>query len=173
MKFLLRIPCILLLLCSDFAIAQEADLLKQDLKDYFIKQTDAWTHHDINAIDPGDVNRGFGYRSMALRTSDNRPQDNSKQRLEAFFKTMKYFRVEPGEFHVEVEGNIGLIWGIFIENFQIVGKPPERVRVRFSTTYRRAENGRWIPLMGHRDIQPFDESGQYIPIYLDTEVTDP
>jgi hypothetical protein len=52
-------------------------------------------------------------------------------------------------------------------------KKPERNLVRFSETRRRTEGGHWELLISHRDIQPFDENGQYIPKYIETEVANP
>jgi hypothetical protein len=61
--------------------------------------------------------------------------------VEEWFETMKHFKVELKEFDVVVDGNIGLIWGFYVEDFQKVGEKPERILVRFSEARRRAEGG--------------------------------
>ena len=55
-----------------------------------------------------------------------------------------------------------------IQDFQEAGKPPERNEVRFLKTFRRTEDGRWVSLMAHRDIKPFDGKGQYIRKYMES-----
>ena len=42
------------------------------------------------------------------------------------------------------------------------GRDPEKVRVRFSLTMKKSQDG-WDVLIGHRDIQRFDAEGRYIP----------
>ena len=53
-----------------------------------------------------------------------------------------------------------------IEDFQHEGRPPERLRVRFTDTLRGGEDGEWKSLLGHRDIQHFGEDGRYLPVYV-------
>ena len=50
--------------------------------------------------------------------------------------------------------------GVFTEDFQEKGRPPEYARVRFSSTLSKEARG-WQVLMFHRDIQPFEEDGTY------------
>jgi ketosteroid isomerase-like protein len=151
--------------------ATTTEALEQELRFHVIKGMDAWNRHDSDAIameEPSYL--GFGYRTKAPRMASDIPQEKEKvkQFLEEWFKTMKYYEIELEDFNVEVDGDIGLVWGFFVEDFQEVGKPPERNRIRFSATSRRIEDGRWKILMGHRDIQPFDEKGQYIRKYLES-----
>ncbi len=66
--------------------------------------------------------------------------------------------------HLEVRDNIGMVWGIHVEDFKTKGREPEKVRVRFSATYLySASDKSWQPLLSHRDIQTFDDAGTYIP----------
>jgi hypothetical protein len=150
----------------DPGITTEA--LEEEIRSGFIKQVDVWNSRDFDAMDwDSTYPRGFGYRTMAPRIPSDIPQENRKQLIENFFNTFEYYKIKPEDFNVMVDGDVGIIWGFFVEDFQEVGKPPERNRVRFSGTARRTENGRWITLLGHRDIQPFDEKGQYIRKYLE------
>jgi hypothetical protein len=146
------------------------EALEQELRSGFIKQVDVWNRRDFDDMDwESSYPRGFGYRTEAPRIPSDIPQENRKQLIEGFFKGFEYYRIEPEDFIVKVDGGIGLIWGFFVEDFQEMGKPPERNRVRFSATARRIENGRWVTLLGHRDIQPFDEKGQYIRKYVESD----
>jgi hypothetical protein len=150
------------------------EALEQELRSGFIKQIDVWNRGDFEAMDwESSYPRGFGYRTEAPRIPGDIPQENWNQLIEDFFKMFKYYKIKPEDFNVKVDGDIGLIWGFFVEDFQVAGKPPERNRVRFSATARRIENGRWVTLLGHRDIQPFDEKGRYIPKYLESEDSKP
>jgi len=47
----------------------------------------------------------------------------------------------------KVGGNIALVWGFHTEEMKYKGKPPEKVRVRFSATYRRENDGKWRILL--------------------------
>jgi hypothetical protein len=73
---------------------------------------------------------------------------------------MEYYRVQLEDLQTSVTGDIGLAWGVFIEEFQEKGRPPERARVRFSQVLIKGARG-WQVLLFHRDIQPFIEEGLY------------
>jgi ketosteroid isomerase-like protein len=75
---------------------------------------------------------------------------------------MEYFRITEVDFEVSADGDIGLAWGFFTEEFQPRGGDPERVRVRFTLTARRDLFGEWRQLLYHRDAQPFDSDGRYL-----------
>jgi hypothetical protein len=68
--------------------------------------------------------------------------------------------LQPEDVHASVVGEIGLAWGISIEEFQEQGHPPERARVRFSKGLAKGAKS-WEVLLYHRDIQPFNEDGRY------------
>ena len=59
------------------------------------------------------------------------------------------------------EGDIGLAWGFSMEECKHKGQPPERVRTRFTQVYKK-EGEEWRMLVSHKDIQPFDEEGNYL-----------
>jgi ketosteroid isomerase-like protein len=118
----------------------------------------AYTSHDVDAIvrlDPPAP--GFGYRDLQMRAI-NRPV---REALKAFFGNMDYYRIELNEIHTAVDGDVGLAWGFFTEDFRQKGRSPERLRVRFTQTLKYEPNG-WRTLIFHRDVQPFDQQGKYL-----------
>ena len=180
MKKPFKIIPIVLLCCFAVGCLQRGEVesesnasLEQDLRSFYTNQMDALNNRDVDTFLVGFNRRGFGYRTMAPRTANDIPQSSMKQVIEEWFETMKYIKVELKDFDVVIDGNIGLIWGYYVEDFQEVGKKPERNLVRFSETRRRTEGGHWETMISHKDIQPFDENGQYIPKYIETEVANP
>ena len=74
---------------------------------------------------------------------------------------MDRYSIELDELNTQIDGDIVLAWGFFVENYQVTGQPPERARVRFTAVSRITEDG-LRPLIFHRDIQPFDDAGRYL-----------
>ena len=134
----------------------------------------------FSAFDSGDVGAllknaqegiNYGWRNSAARIGSVvvDPQEAAAHGAEAyreamkrFFDSMEYYHVRFEELHTSVEGNIGLGWGVYIEDFKIKGQPPEKARVRFTTVLKN-EGESWDVLMRHSDIEPFDEHGRYLP----------
>ena len=79
-----------------------------------------------------------------------------------FLASVEYYRVTAYEVHTAVDGDLGLAWGFFTEEFHVRGRVPEKVGVRFTTALKR-EAGTWRQLLFHRDAQPFGDDGSYIP----------
>lgn len=75
---------------------------------------------------------------------------------------MESYRIRLDELHTKVDGDIGLVWGVHAEEFQVRGRSPEAIRVRF-THALRWEGHAWRNLLMHRDAQVFDSGGRYIP----------
>jgi ketosteroid isomerase-like protein len=73
---------------------------------------------------------------------------------------MDSYSLVPEDFETSATGDLGLTWGVFIEEFQEKGHPPERARVRFSKVLTKGAQG-WHVLLYHRDIQPFTDAGRY------------
>jgi len=124
----------------------------------------AWNSGDpmrFAELDLQTTGSGFGYRNRAPRAG-GRSQEERLLRLRAFFSSKDYFRIELDEIHTAVDGDVGLAWGFFTEDFQVRGQEPEKVQVRFTFTLKRDADG-WRNLLYHRDVQPFDEEGSYIP----------
>ena len=74
--------------------------------------------------------------------------------------SIEYYQTDIKELNTWSEGETGLGWGTWIESYQHKGQAPEKARVRFTNTFRKYGN-RWIRIMFHRDIQPFNEDGMY------------
>jgi len=134
-----------------------------------------WNTDDpIRIVDtPGPGNNrgsGFGYRTRTPRAGHTREEAEQSREDElavarTFLASVEYYRATLDEIHTAVDGDIGLAWGFFTEKFLVRGRAPEKVRVRFTTALKR-EAGRWRQLLFHRDAQPFDEKGHYIPVLL-------
>jgi hypothetical protein len=103
---------------------------------------------------------GFGYRTRLHRAGQSREDELAI--IRSFLAAVEYYRVTVDEVHAALDGDVGLAWGFFTEDFQVRGRAPENVRVRFTTVLKR-EAGTWRQIMFHRDAQPFDDSGSYIP----------
>lgn len=73
-------------------------------------------------------------------------------------------RLDVETIEVAVHGDTAVSWGVYYEDLQIKGSPPERLRVRSTKTLQKDEGGRLITILGHRDVQPFDGDGRYIPV---------
>lgn len=125
----------------------------------------AWNAGDLDRIvdTPGLSNNdgiGFGWRTKDPRVGESR--EYQLETIRPFFATVEYYRITDEEIHTAVDGNVGLAWGFFTEEFHVRGRAPEKVRVRFTTVLKR-EAGTWRQLLFHRDAQPFDDKGNYIP----------
>lgn len=103
---------------------------------------------------------GFGYRTIAHRGGQSREEELSI--INRFLDSVEYYRVTVDEVNTMVEHDVGFAWGYFTEDFQLGGRPPETVNVRFTSVLTREQTG-WRQLMFHRDAQPFDSNGSYIP----------
>lgn len=122
----------------------------------------AWDSMDSEVIlKARQGSRGFGFRNIAWREYPPETEGKMKQAIEQYFSNMEYFRHVNMDVNTWSEGDLGLAWGFFTEEFKHKGQSPEKVRVRFSSTYRR-EKGKWRLIMSHNDIQPFDEEGFYL-----------
>jgi hypothetical protein len=128
-------------------------------------ENDIWNTNDPVRIAESEFSGlggfGFGFRSRDLRTPIDRK--SALAMLKGFFSTIIYYRGTLDEVHTAVDGDIGLAWGFWTESFQVRGRKPEAVKVRFTATYKHDSKG-WQTLLYHRDVQPFDERGQYIPV---------
>ena len=101
---------------------------------------------------------GFGYRTKASRAMS---LEEEKEIIDRFLASVEYYRITEDEMQTAVDGDIGLAWGIFTEEFHVRGRTPEKVSVRFTVVLKK-EAGSWRQLLFHRDTQPFDDDGSYI-----------
>jgi hypothetical protein len=125
----------------------------------------AWNAGDLKAIletNGHGFTTGFGFRTLAPRGDEAFSDTAVAQAVEAFLASVAYYRLSIDELHTRAFGNVLVAWGFHTEDFQVRGRAPEIVRVRFSATLMKTPGG-WRGLIGHRDAQPFDEHGQYLP----------
>jgi hypothetical protein len=121
-----------------------------------------------NSLDPIKIadsySGGFGF---GYRTRDARPPYPSKEAyLEAtrsWLASIVHYRTEIDEIHTGVDGDMGIAWGLYHEEFQTRGGEPEIVRGRFSEVMKR-DGSTWSTLFYHRDATPFDSRGVYAPV---------
>ena len=117
----------------------------------------AYDTHDVDTlIEMEATSVGFGFRTFAPRGQGR----IGREILDRFFGGTDYYRLLPENFETAVAGDLGLAWGVFVEEFQLKGEPPERARVRFSNVMAKGAHG-WQVLLYHRDIQPFTTEGGY------------
>lgn len=142
------------------------DITPADVEQQYRDAISAW-----NARDPVKIRNtagasggfGFGFRTRAFRDfRDASGQESETAMVRKFLSSLEYLRITLEEIHATVDGNVGFAWGFQTEEFQLQGRPPEKVRVRFTMTLKR-DAGRWRQLLHHRDAQPFDDLGNYIP----------
>lgn len=102
---------------------------------------------------------GYGFRTFQARGDTS--SSTSDQTPQAVLASMEHWRVTLDELHTSVVGEIGLVWGVYTEEFKAKGQAPETVRVRFTNTLRW-DGQEWANLLYHRDAQVFGENGGYV-----------
>ena len=102
---------------------------------------------------------GFGRSARAPRDIASVGETGYLQAVEGAMGGLEYYRTQIEELHTAVEGDVGMAWGLLIDEFQERGREPERRRGRFSHVLTRGAAG-WQMLLFHRDSQPFDEEGR-------------
>jgi hypothetical protein len=120
-----------------------------------------WVEGDIDGIISRTIGAGFGYRSQTARLPGSE-RSGGHERLIAWYDSLDYIRLIPGETAVLVDGDVAVVYGSFTEEFRHKGREPKKVRVRFSNTATKRD-GEWIFIWAHRDATPFDEEGRYQP----------
>lgn len=149
---------VLVLCCDVGAQSVTPEAVEQHVRAMF----SAWAAGDLVkacALDPGAV--GFGFRARAARSAMSKSE--CVENVRSFLASLEYDRPTLDELHTAVDGDIGLAWGFYTEEFKARGREPEGVRARFTWTLKHETSG-WRGLLYHRDIQPFDEKGRYIAI---------
>jgi len=155
------LSCIFLLLFPLVVTATEGateDEVAEAVRAWF----SAWNSWDIKAIVKLDGNAvGFGYRSAPWRDASALGEEAYRQILKQMMDRGEYSNMDLEELHTSVEGDVGLAWGIQMDDFKAKGQSPEKARVRFTMVLKKSAEG-WSILLYHRDIQPFDEQGRYL-----------
>ena len=135
-----------------------------EFADYVREVQSGWISGDPEAIERlARAERsaiGFGFRDAAARDHRTIGVAGFQAGFSQFLAGMDYYRFEFDELETAVDGEIGLAWGFFTEDFKVKGREPEKARVRFSLVAMREVDG-WRSLLSHRDIQPFDADGRY------------
>ena len=129
----------------------------------FVASLAAWGAGDVEVIaSSGGSAAGFGFRSIAARGAEAPEAGWNPELLKSFFDSLEYYELSSDEIHTAVHGDVVVAWGFFTESFRHRGGEPEVVRVRFSSTMMRGDDGRLRTILAHRDIQPFGADGRYI-----------
>lgn len=122
----------------------------------------------VSAVAGDEVDDGFeiiggcGFRTRAPRGGATLTEAAIAQAVDAFLASVKYYRLRIDELHTKAFGDVVVAWSFHTEDFQVRSRAPELVQVRFSATLMKTAD-KWVGLIGHRDAQPFDARGQYLP----------
>lgn len=125
------------------------------------RSREPWVGGDVDSIIDRSIGTGFGYRSSAARGPWAERTDG-RGRLQAWYDSLEYIRLIPGDTNVFVDEDVAIVYGSFTEEFCHKGSVPRSVTVRFSNTAARRD-GEWVFVWAHRDATPFDGAGRYIP----------
>jgi hypothetical protein len=147
---------------------------KEDVDKELRRRGDVFNSGNLDAILQNSHDHevfGFGWRTAAPRSTGWSSVDSRdvaargaeafREPIKRFLDSMEYYHCEVEELHTSVEGDIGLAWGIWVEDFKVRDRPAEKARVRFTEVLKK-EGEHWRLLLSHRDIQPFDEHGRYL-----------
>lgn len=168
MRILRTIGVISISLLSQLALGQDATspITGAEIEAQVARELAAYANYDYELIASKKygLDPGFGFRTITARPDfSNLPVAMIENSMKEFFDSLEYYILNVEEIQTSVHGDTGIAWGVHIEDFQIKGKEPERHRVRFTYAFQRNESGELYAILGHRDIQEFDEDGQYIP----------
>jgi ketosteroid isomerase-like protein len=118
-------------------------------------------------LDPGSIadlyagGVGFGYRNREARPAAP-TKEAYRDALRSWLGQFEHYSLVIEQVETTVDGEIGLAWGSYREEFTLRGGEPEVIRIRFSQVVRRDPSG-WRTLLYQRDAQPFDNAGRYVP----------
>lgn len=130
----------------------------KEVAEIFNKIFDAYNSKDVDFILnslSGNIGE-FGCASSAWR--DQKP---SAEGLTRWFDSFDYLKVTINELHTWSQGETGIAWGIYTQDFKHKEQPPERMRIRITATFIKT-GGEWQPIIRHSDAQPFNEDGSYL-----------
>lgn len=137
-------------------------MTKEDVAEAVRAWCTAWQTRDLQTIGAMEARAvGFGFRPFTRRDHVANARAEARERpLERFFNQKASYSLVLEDCETAVEGDVGLAWGTYLEQWQDQGQPPEQARVRFSKVLTRGERG-WEVVLYHRDIQPFTAEGRY------------
>ena len=149
-----------------------SELTEDEVRARMEREFAAWDRGDVETI---AANRygfapGYGLRTQVPRGTDSRYSDAVLlARVQKFHASMEYYNVQAETIEVAVHGDTGVAWGVYTEDFQVKGRPAERLRVRYTQTFRKTDDGELVTILAHRDVQNFDADGRYIPLFAEDE----
>lgn len=126
------------------------------------KEKEAWDSKDIDGIiEAIQGSCGYGFRGRDWRGSSYHTEENLRPLADKWLISMEYLRHEDEVLNTWSDDEVGIAWGSYTEEFKHVGMPPERVKIRFTSTYRR-DGEIWALMMTHKDAQQFTPDGTYV-----------
>ena len=138
-------------------------ITRSEVENYVERWYEAYGNGDVDLIarERLGLEPGFGFRTLAPR---NWPEDEAAARkaTEDFLGWLQDYRGWVEDYSVELHGNVASVWGTHCEEFGIEDQPKKLYRVRFTMTLLKDSTGAIRTILGHRDIQDFDETGVYL-----------
>jgi hypothetical protein len=93
-------------------------LTKEDVADAIRAWWHAWHTRDVQTMLAMEARAvGFGFRPCVWRDHVTRGEAQDRQALERFFGELEVYRLVPEDFETAVTGDIGLAWGMFLEQW--------------------------------------------------------
>jgi ketosteroid isomerase-like protein len=103
---------------------------------------------------------GFGYRTLNAHAVYTK--EAYLKFLQTWFAQFEQYTITDEQIETSIDGDTGLAWGFYKEEFTVRGQEPEVIRIRFTEVLKRDSSG-WRIVFYQRDSQPFDSAGRYIP----------
>jgi len=83
--------------------------------------------------------------------------------LQHWLTALDSYTIAIEQIQTAADGDVGMAWGFYREEFQTRGGVRETHRGRFSEVMKCDAKG-WRTLFYHRDATPFDSRGVYAPL---------
>ncbi|MES2649284.1 MAG: hypothetical protein V4717_20565 [Bacteroidota bacterium] len=133
-----------------------------DFENYVRKSIESYNSLNVDSIIAGGFTgfeNGFGWRTRPPRPPLSR--EVAASFLQNWLDGMTLYKIHVDQIYTKLEGNTGLAWGHFTEEFQLKEGQRQVIRVRFTITSIYDKSG-WRTVLAHRDIQKFDPGGNYV-----------
>ena len=143
-------------------VSTPIDLTPKDVERRIRHEWEVWNSGDPDAIAANySAPWGFGFRTREPRVPLP-TKEAYRHSVEQWQNTLDYYRIELDELHTTADGDVGIAWGYYHEEFQPKGGTPQVHHGRFSEVFKKDANG-WRSLFYHREATPFDKNGRYVP----------
>jgi len=128
---------------AEVVLAEQSTADSESLKAAIQKDWKAWTTKDVDAVAEGGFCEGvgFGLRSVPLRDMSSLRPGVYVRAIKQFLDSVDYYHVEIEELQISVEGDMGFAWGVHTEDLRETGRPPEHMRVRFTSVHKEEASG--------------------------------